>query len=130
MSVEEMGIVLGIGAIICCIALTVIFLVRRHSDKAMLRAMTGEERYRMTGRVQIGHKPRHDGYVAFCDDGLVVHIKAGDVFAPYRKTRDVSVQEHSIRFVSDGVGSVIIKSEREVPMDKQMTVLRLFEIMP
>lgn len=130
MSVEEIGVVLGIGAVLCIILLTVIFLVRRHSDKAMLRAMTGEERYRMTGRVQIGHKPRYDGYVAFCDDGLVVHTKAGEVFAPYRKTRDVSVQEHSIRFVADGVGSVIIKSEREVPMDKQMTVLRLFEIMP
>lgn len=130
MSVEEIGIVLGIGAVICGIALTVIFLAHRHSDKAMLRAMTGEERYRMTGRVQIGHKPRYDGYVAFCDDGLVVHAKAGEVFAPYRKTRDVSVQEHSIRFVADGVGSVIIKSEREMPMDKQMTVLRLFEIMP
>lgn len=68
--------------------------------------------------------------MAFCDDGLVVHTKAGEVFAPYRKTRGVSVQEHSIRFVVDGVGSVIIKSEREVPMDKQMTVLRLFEITP
>lgn len=130
MSVEEIGVVLGIGAVLCIILLTVIFLVRRHSDKAMLRAMTGEERYRMAGRVQIGHKPRYDGYVAFCDDGLVVYTKAGEIFAPYRKTRDVSVQEHSIHFVADGVGSVIIKSEREVPMDKQMTVLRLFEIMP
>lgn len=130
MSVEEIGVVLGIGAVLCIILLTVIFLVRRHSDKVMLRAMTGEERYRMTGRVQIGHKSRYDGYVTFCDDGLVVHTKAGEIFAPYRKTHDVSVQEHFIRFVADGVGSVIIKSEREVPMDKQMTVLRLFEIMP
>ena len=130
MSVEEIGIVLGIGAVLCIILLAVIFLVHRHSGKVMLRAMTGEERYRMAGRVQIGHKPRYDGYVAFCDDGLVVHTKADEIFAPYRKTRDVSVQEHSIRFVADGVGSVIIKSEREVPMDKRMTVLRLFEIMP
>lgn len=123
MSVEKMVVVFGIGAV-------VIIVTERRSDKAMLRAMTGEERYRMTGQVQIGHKPCCKGYVAFCADGLVVHTKEGEAFVPYRKTRDVSVQEHSICFVADGVGSVIIKSEREVPMDRQMTVLRLFEIMP
>lgn len=105
-------------------------MTERRSDKVMLRAMTGEERYRMTGQVQIGHKPCCKGYVAFCVDGLVVHTKEGEAFVPYRKARAASVSGHSVCFVADGVGSVIVTSEREVPMDKQMTVLRLFEIMP
>lgn len=129
MSREVMYIVFGSGAVICSIALIVIIVTERRSDKAMLRAMTGEERYRMTGQVQIGHKPRCKGYVAFCADGLVVHTKEGEAFASYRKTRGTSVSGHSVRFVADGVGSVIVTSEREVPMDRQIIMLRRFGIM-
>lgn len=129
MSAGKMIVVFGIGAVVCCIALIVIIVTERRSDKAMLRAMTGEERYRMTGQVQIGHKPRCRGYVAFCADGLVVHTKAGEAFAPYRKARTASVSGHSVRFVADGIGSVIVTSEREVPMDRQIIMLRRFGIM-
>lgn len=129
MSREAMYIVFGSGAVICSIALIVIAVVQRRSDKAMLRAMTGEERYRMTGQVQIGHKPRCKGYVAFCADGMVVHTKAGEVFASYRKTRGASVSGRSVRFVTDGIGSVIVTSEHEVPMDRQIIMLRRFGIM-
>lgn len=129
MSREVMYIALGIGVVVCSIALIAIAVVQRRSDKAMLRAMTGEERYRMTGQVQIGHKPRCKGYVAFCADGLVVHTKAGEAFAPYRKARAASVSGRSVRFVADGVGSVIVTSEREVPMDRQIIMLRRFGIM-
>lgn len=129
MSREVMYIVFGSGAVICGIALIVIAVVQRRSDKAMLRAMTGEERYRMTGQVQIGHKPRCKGYVAFCADGLVVHTKASEAFAPYRKARAASVSGHSIRFVADGIGSVIVTSEHDVPMDRQIIMLRRFGIM-
>lgn len=129
MSREVMHIVFGSGAVICSIALIVIAVVQRRSDKAMLRAMTGEERYRMTGQVQIGHKPRCKGYVAFCADGMVVHTKAGEVFASYRKTRGTSVSGRSVRFVTDGVGSVIVTSEHDVPMDRQIIMLRRFGIM-
>lgn len=129
MSVEKMVVVLGIGAVVCGIAIITILLIERRSDKAMLRAMTGEERYRMTGQVQIGHKPRCKGYVAFCADGLVVHTKASEAFAPYRKARTASVSGRSVRFVVDGIGSVIVTSEREVPMDRQIIMLRRFGIM-
>lgn len=129
MSREVMYIALGIGVVVCSIALIAIAVVQRRSDKAMLRAMTGEERYRMTGQVQIGHKPRCKGYVAFCADGLVVHTKEGEAFAPYRKARAASVSGHSVRFVADGVGSVIVTSEREVSMDRQIIMLRRFGIM-
>lgn len=129
MSREVMYIVFGSGSVICSIALIVIAVVQRRSDKAMLRAMTGEERYRMTGQVQIGHKPRCKGYVAFCADGMVVHTKAGEVFASYRKTRGTSVSGRSVRFVTDGIGSVIVTSEHEVPMDRQIIMLRRFGIM-
>lgn len=129
MSREVMYIVFGSGAVICSIALIVIAVVQRRSDKAMLRAMTGEERYRMTGQVQIGHKLRCKGYVAFCADGLVVHTKEGEAFAPYRKTRGTSVKGRSVRFVADGIGSVIVTSEHDVPMDRQIIMLRRFGIM-
>lgn len=129
MSVEKMVVVLGIGAVVCGIAIITILLIERRSDKAMLRAMTGEERYRMTGQVQIGHKPRCKGYVAFCADGMVVHTKEGEAFAPYRKARTASVSGRSVRFVANGVGSVIVTSEREVPMDRQIIMLRRFGIM-
>lgn len=129
MSREVMYIALGIGVVVCGIALIVIAVVQRRSGKAMLRAMTGEERYRMTGQVQIGHKLRCKGYVAFCADGLVVHTKEGEAFAPYRKARIASVSGRSVRFVADGVGSVIVTSEREVPMDRQIITLRRFGIM-
>ena len=129
MSREVMYIVLGIGVVVCIIALIVIAVVQRRSDKAMLRAMTGEERYRMTGQVQIGHKPSRKGYVAFCADGLVVHTKEGEAFAPYRKARTASVSGRSVRFVADGVGSVIVTSEHEVTMDRQIIMLRRFGIM-
>ena len=129
MSVEKMIAVLGVGAVVCGIAIIVILLIERRSNKAMLRAMAGEERYRMTGQVQIGHKPRCKGYVAFCADGLVVHTKEGEAFAPYRKARAASVSGRSVRFVANGVGSVIVTSEREVPMDRQIIMLRRFGIM-
>ena len=129
MSREVMCTVFGSGAVICSIALIVIVVVQRRSDKAMLRAMTGDERYRMTGQVQIGHKPRCKGYVAFCADGLVVHTEEGEAFAPYCKARTASVSGRSVRFVADGVGSVIVTSEREVPMDRQIIMLRRFGIM-
>lgn len=129
MSREVMHIVLGSGAVICSIALIVIVVAQRRSDKAMLRAMTGEERYRMTGQVQIGHKPRCKGYVAFCADGMVVHTKAGEVFASYREARSTSVRGRSVRFVADGIGSVIVTSEHDVPMDRQIIMLRRFGIM-
>lgn len=129
MSTGKMIAVLGIGAIICGIALIAIIVIERRSNKAMLRAMTGEERYRMTGQVQIGHKPCCKGYVAFCADGLVVHTKEGEAFAPYRKARTASVSGRSVRFVADGIGSVIVTSEHEVPMDRQIIMLRRFGIM-
>lgn len=129
MSVESMFTVLGTGAVVCSIALIVIFSVERRSDKAMLRAMTGEERYRMTGQVQIGHRPRCKGYVAFCADGLVVHTKDGEAFATYRKARGASVRGRSVRFVADGIGSVIVTAEHDVPMDRQIIMLRRFGIM-
>ena len=124
-----MYIVFGSGAVICSIALIVIAVIGRRSNKAMLRAMTGEERYRMTGQVQIGHKPRCKGYVAFCADGLVVHTKVSEAFAPYRKVRTASVKGRSVRFVADGIGSVIVTSEHDVPMDRQIIMLRRFGIM-
>lgn len=129
MSVEKMVVVFGIGAVVCGIALIVIIVTERRSDKAMLRATAGEERYRMTGQVQIGHKPCCKGYVAFCADGLVVHTKEGEAFVPYCKARTASVSGHSVCFVADGVGSVIVISEREAPMDRQIIMLRRFGIM-
>lgn len=129
MSVEKMVVVLGVGAVVCGIAIITILLIERRSNKAMLRAMTGEERYRMTGQVQIGHKPRCKGYVAFCADGMVVHTKEGEAFASYRKTRGTSVKGRSVRFVADGIGSVIVTSEHDVPMDRQIIMLRRFGIM-
>lgn len=131
MSVEKMIVVFGVGVVVCGIAIITILLIERRSNKAMLRAMTGEERYRMTGQVQIGHKPRCKGYVAFCADGMVVHTKEGEAFASYRRTRgtSVNVNGRSVRFVADGIGSVIVTSEHDVPIDRQIIMLRRFGIM-
>lgn len=109
-------------AVLAAIAFVTALIVHNADSKQateLVAIRAGHEKYRVEGRMQIGHMKCRDGHAAFCDDGVIVAAGHDVTFVPYGTVRAVTMRPSSIRFVADGFGPVIVNVTEKLSQVKQ-----------